>query len=433
MACNSINTTLELLTLAMLACLITAILCGRRDRQLDGIFLAVVCGHVVNTLGDLLAWRFAGQSETAARVLAQAGNTLTYLFIPLVSTSFLALVFAYATRRRTIRTRPGRVLAAAIAATAAASLVVLVSNPWTGLLYRIDEKNQFYWGTASSFLPDGAVLVQLLLFYGLLAAELRGEKNDRIWRALLCCLIPTAAIAAEILGANVMLLYPTLATSLLLLYFGREQALEETILRQEADLADSRAKLLLGQIQPHFIFNSLLAIQQLCEEDPQRAEQAVSDFSQYLRGNLDAMTDDRLVPFERELAHIKCYLALETADPASRIRVRYELGPTDFFVPQLTIQPLVENAVRHGLKPKPEGGTVTIRTAAMAEGWTVTVTDDGVGFTAGGEAGVGLQNIQKRLAAQCGGTLHITSGPTGTRAEVFIPRSDTTDGKERGT
>ena len=427
MECNTINSTLELFTLLMLACLTAALLHERNGFRRDAMFLAVIAGHALNTAGDLLAWRFAGKAGALAAAMAKAGNILTYLCIPIVSAGFLMLLFAYAAGRRRVNTAAGRWLAGAIAAVSAASMLILAGNPWTGLLYRIDEENRFYWGTASAFLPDGAVLVQLVLFYGLLAVELRGEKCSRLWRTLLCCALPTAAILAEIAGAGIMLLYPTLATALLLLYFARQQDMEEQMLRQRAELADSRARLLLAQIQPHFIFNALLAIQQLCRDDPRKAETAVGDFSRYLRGNLDAMTDRGTVPFPREMEHIRCYLALEQADPASRVRAEYRLEATAFRLPPLTVQPLVENAVRHGVKPKPEGGTVTIASGETAEGWTVTVADDGVGFGSGAaeHRSVGMENVRTRLEA-CGGTLKIETGEGGTVATVFIPKTPET-------
>ncbi len=199
-ACNSINSTLEIFTLIMLGCLLIALFHERHGNKRDTIFIAVVCCHMVNTMGDLLAWRFAGKPGALAGTLAQLGNIFTYLFIPIVSISFLTLLFVYATRRRKPKSAVGRGIAWLIRIVSVTSIAILISNPWTGLLYRIDENNLFYWGKASSFLPDGAVLIQLVLFYLLLAVELRGEKPDRLWRTFLCCVIPTAAIIAEIAG-----------------------------------------------------------------------------------------------------------------------------------------------------------------------------------------------------------------------------------------
>lgn len=427
MACNSINSTLEVFTLIMLGCLLAALLHERNGIRRDAMFLAVIFCHAVSTAGDLLAWRFAGKAGALAGTLSRLGNILTYLFIPLASTGFLTLLFFYVLRRRRLKTAPGRLLAAMIIAVAAAAILILASNPWTGLLYRIDETNTFYWGKASTILSDGVVLIHNILFSVLLVIEVRGEPHKRLWRALVLCAIPAAAVLVELTGLRLMLIYPAAATSLLLLYFGRQEELEEQTLRQKLELENSRTKLLLAQIQPHFIFNSLLAIQQLCEEDPQKAERAVGDFSEYLRGNLDAMTNDTLIPFSQELEHIRCYLALETVDPASRIKAEYRLEAADFYLPPLTVQPLVENAVRHGLKTRAGGGTVTVGTRETADGWLVTVADDGVGFSSitpqqENRRSVGLENVRARLAAQCGGTLHIESGGHGTTATVFIPK-----------
>lgn len=427
MLCNAINSTVETFTLIMLACLLAALVCERNGIRRDALFFGVIGCHAISTAGDLMAWRFAGKAGALAGTMARFGNILTYFFIPVVSLGFLSLLFLYKTQRRRFRTAAGRALAVAIFSVSVLSLLTLLTNPWTGWLYRIDENNIFYWGTASSFLPDGAVLIQLLLFGPLIAVETRGRRTGRQWRTLLCCAVPMAAIILEAFGVGLMLLYPSMATSLLLLYFGRQETFAEQLLRQQLELSDSRTKLLLAQIQPHFIFNSLLAIQQLCESDPQRAAQAVGDFAEYLRANLDAISDSRLISFSQELEHIQCYLALETMDPASKIRAEFRLDETDFYLPPLTVQPLVENAVRHGLKTKPEGGVVTVAAWEAPEGWYVTVTDNGAGFSAATQQqkrrrSIGMENVRARLAALCGGTLRVETGAGGTTATVFIPR-----------
>ncbi|MBQ8200163.1 MAG: sensor histidine kinase [Clostridia bacterium] len=204
------------------------------------------------------------------------------------------------------------------------------------------------------------------------------------------------------------------------------QAMRAT--EMERELQESRMQMMLSQIKPHFLYNSLTAVMDLCDRDPRKAKQAIVDFSRYLRANLDSLTCRKLVPFERELRHTQVYLRLEQLRFGDRLKVCYDIQAEHFLLPALSLQPLVENAVKHGLTAKAEGGTITIAVRAEAEGICITVTDDGIGFDAGAQAAeerthVGLQNVRERLSAICGGTLTINSTPgSGTAAQVYIPK-----------
>ena len=159
----------------------------------------------------------------------------------------------------------------------------------------------------------------------------------------------------------------------------------------------------------------------------------VEDFSDYLRANLDIMSSDRLIPFEDELSHIKAYASLALADKEKNIRIHYDIREEHFRLPPLTVEPLVENAIRHGVFA---GGTVTVSSYTEGEDYVVTVEDDGVGF-AGSDAketlppsssatkrtGIGIENARTLLASLCGGTLTIESGKGGTLVTVRIPRN----------
>lgn len=129
---------------------------------------------------------------------------------------------------------------------------------------------------------------------------------------------------------------------------------------ENALMAEQRIKLMMSQIQPHFLYNSLSSISELCETDPKKAQQMTDDFSEYLRYNLTALNTEKLVSFEKQLEQTEIYLNIEKTRFEDRVNAVYEIEATDFEVPTLTVQPLVENAVRHGICRRPEGGTVTI-------------------------------------------------------------------------
>lgn len=207
----------------------------------------------------------------------------------------------------------------------------------------------------------------------------------------------------------------------------------ETMQRTEQmkqELMESKVLIMLSQIQPHFLYNSLLGIKQLCDTEPKKASKALEHFSYYLRGNLLSISEPGLIPFEKELDHVRDYLYLEKMRFEERVNVQWEIGCTNFSLPPLTLQPIVENAVRHGITKKEEGGILTIRSEETADEILITVTDDGVGFdmSALGDKGcphIGVQNVRKRLEVQCGAILQIYSEvDKGTKITVKLPRKE---------
>lgn len=195
--------------------------------------------------------------------------------------------------------------------------------------------------------------------------------------------------------------------------------------QMEAQLQRARTDIALHQIKPHFLHNALMSIKVLCRTRPKEAEQAIYDFTIFLRGNMKSLESPEPVPFREEVEAISCYLRIEQIRFRQRLRVVWDLEEDNFSVPPLTIQPLVENAVRHGVCQKPEGGTVTIASRRTEEAILVEITDDGVGFDVSAveeSGGIGIRNLRLRLREQLGAVLDIQSTPgKGTVQTVRIP------------
>ena len=197
----------------------------------------------------------------------------------------------------------------------------------------------------------------------------------------------------------------------------------------EKELEDSRIAIMLSQIKPHFLYNVLNTIYHLYRKEPETAQEAVSSFAEYLRCNMLSIEKSEPIPFSEEYQHIRTYLSLEQIRFRGKLDVIYNVGVTDFKLPPLTVEPLVENAVKHGVTKKRGGGTVTISTAKTAAGVQISVTDTGVGFDPDhymedGNPHVGIRNIRNRLKNMVGGTLSITSSEHGTVAVVTIPTKE---------
>ena len=197
----------------------------------------------------------------------------------------------------------------------------------------------------------------------------------------------------------------------------------------EKELEDSRIAIMLSQIKPHFLYNVLNTIYHLYRKEPETAQDAVSSFAEYLRCNMLSIEKSEPIPFAEEYQHIQTYLSLEQIRFRGKLDVIYDVEVTDFKLPPLTVEPLVENAVKHGVTKKRGGGSVTVSTRRTDECVLVTVADTGVGFDPNtymedGKPHVGIRNVSDRLRNMVGGSLSITSSENGTVAVVTIPTKE---------
>ena len=197
----------------------------------------------------------------------------------------------------------------------------------------------------------------------------------------------------------------------------------------EAQLKESRISIMLSQIQPHFIYNTLGTIERMCLKDPQAAFHLVRNFSLYLRGNFSELDSVIPIRFEEELKHVEYYVNIEKVRFPD-MNIEYAVEATEFVLPALSVQPLVENAIKHGLMRLETGGTVTISSYETPTHFCVAVTDNGAGFDPDApldeKKHVGLRNIRGRLAAMVNGELILESKPgVGTKAVIMIPKEVT--------
>ena len=209
------------------------------------------------------------------------------------------------------------------------------------------------------------------------------------------------------------------------------QRIEAEKQAMELKLQESQISIMLSQIQPHFLYNTLNSIYQLCETNPMRARSMVNSFSEYLRNNLSTLEETGLISFETELAHVNTYLDIEKIRFEDTLEIEYDIKCVDFSLPVLTVQPIVENAVKHGTSKKRGGGKVMIATEDDGQNYVIKVSDTGCGFDPAepkndGKRHVGIENVRQRLANMCAGSLTIESKVgEGTLATIRIPKGGT--------
>ena len=284
----------------------------------------------------------------------------------------------------------------------------------------------------------GQVGFTLVLLGTVVWELLKDAKNHRL--NLYSCLLLLVTLLLDIAGVGSSMYSHGTCTKLafeLLFVVHGFRALKRVLIdyqgarramKLEKELEESRIAILLSQMQPHFIHNILNVIYYLIGKDPAAAQGAVSKFSDHLRNNLEAIAQKELIIFRKELNHIHTYLELERLRFGEELSIVYDIEEDGFLLPVLSIQPLVENAVKHGIAKKRGGGVVTISSQQTEMEYRIIVSDTGVGFDVehymdDGKVHVGLINVRQRLASRMNATVDVDSTPgKGTTVTVTIPR-----------
>ena len=204
----------------------------------------------------------------------------------------------------------------------------------------------------------------------------------------------------------------------------KELEMEKIVLN--AQLSESRISTMMSQIRPHFIYNTLGSIEQLCKIDPPKAGELVHNFAKYLRGNFGELDNPKPILMSQEMEHVHHYISIENVRFPD-MTFSFEMNSDDFHIPALTVQPIVENAIKHGLMKLQKGGVIRVVTYETDTEYCISVEDDGVGFDTSAllddRKHVGLRNIRERLKVMVNGTLEIESTVgVGTKVVVKIPK-----------
>lgn len=309
-------------------------------------------------------------------------------------------------------------------------ILMLAVSQFTKLYYYIDAENVYHRG-------DGFWISQVfgicsMILNAIIIIKNRDvlSKNEK-WAFGIYIILPLIGLVIQIFTYGFYtLLYATILSAVAMFIFIVKERVEKYC-EKEQENSEMRIKLMLSQIQPHFLYNSLNAIRELCRINPEKARAAIGDFSEYLRGNMDSLSSNNPIHFSRELSHIETYLKLEKLRFGDDLKVVYDVEEKDFFLPPLTVQPLVENAVKHGICEKKDGGTLILRTYKKDKTIVIKVIDDGIGFNPEGAISkqdnhihIGIQNIKSRIGRLKNGKLTIESAPgQGTEAKISFEQS----------
>ena len=382
----------------------------RRVHRRALLAVVVLCAALVlqNQVESLLA---AGAPRVTARTLAAI---LGYCLRPAVIALFISIVSPGGGRRLWALVLLG------------INALVHLTALFSGLCFSISPDNHFIRGP----LGYTCLAVSLALLLQLLFITIRYRRRGPVRELALPVLIVGMILAATWLDLSagetdfpISCLTAAMALSCVFYYIWLHG---QFVREHEEDLRDrQQVRIMMSQIQPHFLYNTLSTIQVLCHTDPEKAADVTGQFSEYLRQNLDSLSRPGLIPFWKELEHTRTYAAIEeTRFP--HIRVRWDIGDGDFSLPPLTLQPMVENAIRHGVRIR-EDGLVEVSTRREGAFHRLEIRDNGRGFDVGSletldGSHIGIRSVRERVERMCGGSLDIRSSPgEGTTVTIRIP------------
>lgn len=390
-------------------------------RGADKLDNVLICNALM-LLNDVLALYFRGNPSTLGYYMVRITNFLCFAFSFVVS-SLASRYVAHVIEKHT-GTEVSFPLYCEYVVTSV-GIVLLVLSRMFGFIYAFDESNRYYRLPFSS-IPAWVCMVGVEIMLLMVIKHHKKLKKSEKYSILTYLLLPHVAMVVQIFNYGVSYSFLALTASSIVVFVEYEMEYAAYMVEAERQLSETRMQLLSHQIQPHFIFNSLTAIRYLCRDNAEAVE-TINEFTAYLRSSTDLLNETKCVSAERELETVKHYLYMEQKRFGEKLKVRYEIEETDFSLPAFSVQTLVENAVRHGIRhQKNAGGTVTIRFYSHDNYDCVDVTDDGAGFDVESvmrqKPGIGIMNTKKRLELMCGGVLEITSAPgSGTTARIRIP------------
>ncbi len=310
------------------------------------------------------------------------------------------------------------------------STLLWISSYWNDIIFILHEEFYPTYSYIYSFVPFLIMILMIPDIIILVKARNKMEKRMLLLFSFYS-ISPFIALFLEVVLNIDCIFYSSTCLSLLLIYVGVSQksrmiAYNQSIEieKKESELRETEQKVMMGNIQPLFIQSVLASIADMAPKDPKKAEETTSSFATYLRMNLNSVGKNEPVPFEEELRHADAFLDLETKIRPGKIKVEHEINAVNFFLPVLTLQPIVENAIVHGILPK-GGGTIKLWSREENDSFLIGVDDDGIGFDSSlVPDGVGIKNTRERIIKFCGGSLSISSGKNlGTKVIIIIPKN----------
>lgn len=378
-------------------------------------------------LSDAFAWGYRGSAGMTGYIIVRISNFMVFAVSDIIVMLYTAYMCSWLFEEKKVH--DVRVNAVYVIGIIGVAMVII--SQFTGIYYYIDDNNYYHRNTLY-FISIVIPLLCMALDISLLLSYRKNISKRLFISFIFYVAFPIGASVIQVFYYGISLINIAISISIVLMFMVAIMEQNAKLARKEKEAADMKISIMMSQISPHFIYNTLTSIQSMCDLDPVLAEETISQFADYLRGNLESLSQTDNVPFERELRHVECYLAIEKKRFGSRINVEYDIKDKEFLLPSLTLQPIVENAVKYGLCKKKGGGTVRISTRRDGTNIIINVEDNGIGFNVKETAlniqeddkvHIGISNVRSRIHDMCNGTISVDSKPgEGTKVVIILPQ-----------
>ena len=396
--------------------LLTLLMDNRVNLGTVYFLVMVVMNFFTLFFNDLYCIYIGNQSYTWLIMVTQYINTSTFALILLAFWLYLGYIIGLK-RRLYLRLEKIEFVLFFV------FLILLLINLPTGWLFTVTmDANVEYTdlGVVMLLVVFAILVVGLVGVYSLVTG-LRKKLALSIF-----LILPMAPLVYDVTVSQVGIVYFSICIDLLIIYGNFYVSRSKELVIKDAELMEQRAKILISQIQPHFLYNSLTSIMNI-KGNPPATREAISDFGLYLRGNLDTLKKSGPIPIRVEMDHVETYIMLEKLDFGDRLIYETDLMTPDILIPAQTLQILVTDCIDYGLRPK-GGGTIRIASRRTSTQNEITVSDDGVPFdlsmlmgsTPGQSEGVGFNSVRKRVEDTVGGNI-VLSFEGGNIFTITIP------------
>ena len=408
-----VNIALNIFSLIIASIVLLACITEYSKKKVGSrFFLAFQIFVFISLIADMVSW--FGEGDPSSATLVMVSNTIVACARRIAILEFMHYLVA------TLHaiSRAARAILYVFHVLCALSIAFCICNAFFEYVYYVNPEGH-YVHTDSVAMGVVYLLFPTLALFAIVLMTFLAKSTSNIGRAtfLFYTVFPVAGVITDYTFHGISTASAGFVVTVVAIY-------TTIYMKRQEELEAQKNALMLSQINPHFVYNSLTTIAAMCDVSPKKAKNLTIDFAQFLRKNIDTMMSEHTISFDDELDHVAYYLKIEKERFRDRLNVIYAIQCRNFQIPPLTIQPLVENAVKHGITKKAHGGTLKISTYEEASNYVIEIIDDGVGFdTESDVTHVGFSNVRSRLAAMCHGVLTVKSTVgVGTRVVVEIPK-----------
>lgn len=413
-----ISCTVDLCTMAGLTTLCLVFSMDRSEPDYSTwLFFALIVINYLALLCNLLGFQMEGHPEWNG--LDFAVNVLSFALTPLIGITF----WYYQRHLYPEESRLSDLVEQHLLPATIIDILFILVAAYSGHLFTFDAEGYYVSGPLYGVT---AIYPTLILTCCLIANMQQKIPMRKRIPLVAFSVAPMLTTFATLFFTDYSYIYVVVFLTMVILYGIVQMERSIELARKNEELMQKQTQLMISQINPHFLYNTLATIQTLCRVNPKLAGDTVQDLAGYLRGNVDVLLQTTPVSITKEMEHVQYYTNIEQLR-FSDVTVRFDLQDDKFEVPSLSVQPIVENAIRHGLNDV-EDGLVEVSTFYRDGFHYVVIRDNGTGFDPNalpeddGRSHVGLANVKARLAQMVGGTMTVESTPgKGTTATICIP------------